>query len=739
MNCRKRSGLLTSTAFLALTALLVPNAAQAQSASGSEIETVTVTATKVTERQIDVPIPVTAINADTLVENNNTHLEDYVSQIPSLSIASQGNGRSAAIIRGISTGVGNNNPTVAITIDDVPIGSSTASGIGDALLPDIDPSVLQSVEVLRGPQGSLYGASSMGGLIRYVTSTPDLDETYGSAAVSGTAAAHGSQGGGVRAFVNTPIVKDTLGMQLSGFYRQDPGYVDNLRTNHDDFNVSRTTGGRAAFLWQITPNVSYELAAILQTRKSDGSSRVDVSFDRVPLNDSFYQVDRIPGTNRGSYNMAVYSGTLKANLGFADLSSVTSFTRSAFNGPQDASASFDRYLGYIYDADVVGSLDSRIDDYKRTGKFTQEIRLASQSGGSLEWMVGGFLTRETSLIKQAVYPVLAADGTRYDTNNLYTIYDPDNYREYAAFGSATYHFTPSFDLELGARISAQAQHTHSETGGLLNGGTTVDIGNQSANVFTYAITPRYHINEDMMVYARVATGYRPGGPNSAPGAPTSFGPDRTVNYEIGFKGIVIDNLMTVDASLFDIEWSNIQIETATVDNFNYIENGSTARSRGFELATMLTPGDGWSISANFSFVDATLRQDVSRSTLYGKKGERLPFSSKTSGSISVDKTVPLFADWKGFAGMTFAYQGSRYAAYPSSAAYSRFFMPAYGTLGLRAGVEYDTWKLSVYASNVLDQVGFTYAQSRNAATRTGQYDAAIIAPRTVGISLAKKF
>jgi len=146
-----RSGLLMSGAAFGVMALTA-TAAWAQSKTTGDIETVTVTATKSTEREIDVPIPVTAVSASDLAATNSLHIEDYASTIPGLNIASQGNGRAQAVIRGISTGRGS-NPTVSFTIDDVPIGSSTSGGIGDSILPEIDPTVLQSIEVLRGPQG----------------------------------------------------------------------------------------------------------------------------------------------------------------------------------------------------------------------------------------------------------------------------------------------------------------------------------------------------------------------------------------------------------------------------------------------------------------------------------------------------------------------------------------------------------------------------------------------------------
>jgi iron complex outermembrane recepter protein len=723
--------LLASSALLGVVCSLSGAALAAAADSENAVETVIVTGSKTNERQIDVAIPISVISADKLTLTNSVHLEDYAASMPGLSVTSQGNGRSGVVIRGITTGNGN-NPTVGITINDVPIGSN----MNDTIIPDLDPNILSSVEVLRGPQGSLYGASSMGGLIRYVTVQPSLTETSGSIGVSGSTVAEGGSGYGFHAMLTTPLVENTVGLQVSSFYRFDPGYIKNIADGKDNVNTARTVGGRIALLWQVSQDVSYELAAIFQTRKANGTNGIDVNLDRSAVDGNYYSQDRVPGTGRGYMNLAIYSGTLKADFGFADLTAITAFNRTAFNGPQDVSATFDRYLHYFgLDSDTYSSV---IKNYSQSNKFSQEIRLASKPGSDLEWMVGGFFTHEAYLSDQVIYVTEAATGADIGFPDLNTAYSPSAYTEYAAFGSVIYHFTSDFDLLLGARISALHQFYHEVDGGLMADAAD-DSSDSSANVFTWTVTPRYHISEDIMVYARVATGYRPGGPNSAANAPASYGPDRTTNYEVGFKGILVPDLLTVDASLFDIEWKNIQLQAATAGGYSYIQNGGAARSRGLEISTSLTPLDGLSINANFAYAEAVLTEDVNNSSLVANKGERLPYSSKTSGSLSVDQKFNIVDDINGSVGMTFNYYGSRYAVFPKTSGGDRFFVPAYGTVDLRAGVDKGDWAFSVYSRNVFDQVGFMYASSRDVITRTGSYNAGLISPRTVGVSLSRRF
>lgn len=708
------------------------------------IETVVVSAAKTNERQLDVAIPVSTISSDKLTRNNSMHLEDYASSMPGLSVASSGNGRTSVVIRGISTGNGN-NPTVGITLNDVPIGSN----MNDTVIPDIDPSILQSVEVLRGPQGSLYGASSMGGLIRYVTKDPSLYGTSGSVGVTASTVAEGGNGYGIHGMLTTPIIEGKLGLQASSFYRFDPGYIDNVRNNQHDINTARTTGGRVALLWQITPDISYQLSGLWETRKSNGTNGTDTTIDRVASNGDFYTQDRIPGTGKGYMNLSIYTGTLKADFGWGDLTAVTAFNRTAFNGPQDVSQTFDRYLDSYFPAYLqsylglsdtefdIDNYQSAIKNYSQSDKFSQEVRLASKDDGDLKWMVGAFFTHESYLSDQVIYVADATTGKAVDFPAMDTAYAPSAYTEYAAFGSATYNFTKQFDLQVGGRIAALHQSYREEDGGLMADDS--EKGDSSSNVFTWAITPRYHITKDMMVYARIATGYRPGGPNSASDAPLTYGPDRTTNYEVGFKGILVPDLLTVDASVYNIEWRNIQLQAATSTGYSYIQNGGAARSRGFEITASITPLAGLTITPNFSYSDATLTQSVNNSSVVADKGDRLPYSSKTSGSLAVDQAFPITADIAGNIGGTFNYYGSRFTVFAKTDGGERFKMPAYGTLDLRAGLMKGDWNLSLYVKNVFSQVGFMKGSARDTVNRTGAYDAAVIAPRTVGVSLTRNF
>ncbi|MDE1150642.1 MAG: TonB-dependent receptor [Azospirillaceae bacterium] len=735
---KSRSGIRALLATTILTTFsfssLAAYAADASDNSADDLQEIVVTAQKKSERLMDVPASIAVVSADTLLQTNSTQMRDFYSQVPGLNVISSGNGRSTIAIRGITTG-GGNNPTVGFTIDDVPIGGG---GLGDSVVPELDPSSIQQIEVLRGPQGTLYGAASMGGLIRYVTAAPNLDETFGQVAISGSSVAHGGEGGGGRAYINVPIVEGVLGLRVSAFGRMDPGYMTNANSGQTQINVTRTEGGRASLLWQITPDISYQVSGTYQHSLAQGSANEYVDINRKTLYGDYTQAP-ISGLNSGYTDMGIYNGNLKADLGFANLVAVTSYSHTVFNGPQDVSGTFGRYLSYFFPSTAIPSLGAGIYNYYQMNKLSQEVRLESQPGGKLDWMVGGFATNEDNLNRQNIYVATKADGKNVGFPDLYTVFGPSHYREYAGFGSLTYHFDDKLDFTFGGRWSRQFQEDYSNIGGVLEGDNTITDLHSNSSVFTYSLGPQYHITKDMMVYGRVSTGYRPGGPNDAPGEAASYQPDTTTNYEIGFKGVLVDHLLSIDASIYDIEWDAIQLQAASPTGFSYIQNGGTARSRGGEVNLTVTPSEGLTLVANLDYTDATLTENVRTSGLYGNTGDRLPFSARFTGSLSADQKFHITEGFNGFVGATVSYVGDRYSVFNTTATGARFYMPAYTTFDVRTGFTHDDWSVSFYGKNLTDKIAFVGGTPLDTITRTGTYSGGIIQPRTFGINISRDF
>src|SRR5579862_771947 len=239
-------------------------------AEDSKLTEVVVTAQKQGEQDLkDVPIPISVLNGDQLADTSQVLLKDYVSSVPGLNLLPGTNGIQYLSIRGITTGIA--NPVVGFMIDDVPYGAFS----NQAEVPDIDPGDLARIEVLRGPQGTLYGDASMGGLINYVTKQPSTDGFSGRFE-TGTDFIQNGAGPGynLRASANVPIT-DQLAIRISGFERQDPGYIDNPLLNETGVNKANAYGGKFALLWQVTPDTSVAFSALGQYTKQDGLSYIE--------------------------------------------------------------------------------------------------------------------------------------------------------------------------------------------------------------------------------------------------------------------------------------------------------------------------------------------------------------------------------------------------------------------------------------------------------------------------------
>src|SRR5262245_23362293 len=329
----------------------------------------------------DVPVAVAVLAPDALASAQNTRIRDYYLAVPGLNAAPQVGGAQSLSIRGVTTG-GLGIPTVGFLIDDIPLGST--AGFGGSLVPDIDPGNLSRIEVLRGPQGTLYGARAVGGLINYITEKPSTAAAFGRIEAGGSAVDGGGQPGlSVRGLVNLPV-NDRTAVQASGFVRGEPGYVDNNLANERDVNSSHGLGGRAALLFEPSSSLSVKFAALFENIKADGSADVFRSL----LPDGFRQA-YVNGAGFSKRKTELYSTHINAKLGFADLTSITSLNRFAFSAVWDRSPNFSSFAQQQYG--VAGAVAA---PYFATKKITQEVRLNKGGSSRFQWLLGGFFTDE---------------------------------------------------------------------------------------------------------------------------------------------------------------------------------------------------------------------------------------------------------------------------------------------------------------------------------------------------------
>jgi iron complex outermembrane recepter protein len=693
---------------------------------GLKLEEIVVSAQKRgDERLQDVPIPITVLDADKLASNSQVLLRDYAATIPGFNVSPNFAGNQNLTIRGISTG-GLSTPTVGVLVDDLPYGSSATNGNA---VPDIDPGDLARIEVLRGPQGTLYGANSMGGLMKFVTVDPSTAGYSGRIEVGTNSVHNGDEFGYmVRASSNIPL-SDSLAVRLSGSVREDPGYIDNPALSKEGVNETRADTARLSAMWQPTDAVSLKLSALYQHTELDALHEALVQPGLGELQQNF-----LPNAGKSHQTVQAYGATLKAKLGDVDLTSATGYNVNEYDSSLDYSFAFGARVQQAFGA-IAGAIYHGNSNIK---KFSQELRASGSIGARIEWLAGGFYTHEDT----PRFPrVEAVDVTTGGFLGEYYQFDgPTTFREYAVFADLTYQITDRFDVQIGGRESdirvelSEARFAGPYAATIPNPVTPGAISN--ANAFTYLLTPRFKISPDLMLYARFASGYRPGGPNTvfSPGLPTQVEPDKTNNYEIGLKGEFLEHKLVVDASLYYIDWKDIQIQVRDpVSNFIYSTNGSGAKSEGVELAVTSMPLTGLTIGAWLTYDNAVLIETIPPGPSYGAAGDRLPFTSRRSGNLSVERSFALSDTVTGYVGGMVSYVGERLGQLTATPERQTF--PSYTKTDLRAGVKYASWTVNAFVNNVTDErglinggVGYFYPAAR-----------IYITPRTVGLSVARTF
>jgi len=260
------------------------------------------------------------------------------------------------------------------------------------------------------------------------------------------------------------------------------------------------------------------------------------------------------------------------------------------------------------------------------------------------------------------------------------------------------------------------------------------------NAFTYLVTPEYKFSPDLMTYLRVASGYRPGGPNAEAtvyGLPDHFDPDRTLNYEIGVKGDALERRISFDMSLYYIDWSRIQVYVSDPVTFNsFNTNAGKAKSEGAELSTTAHPLEGLTLSAWVSWDEAILTHALPATGAYGLPGDRLPYSPRFSGNFSVNQEFPLGADLTGFLGASLAYVGAREGEFQPVPTLIRTTLPPYAKADVRAGLRTGEWTINLFANNITDRRG---QLSNVGPLPDGAIRINYMQPRPIGVSVWKTF
>ncbi|MFN3369976.1 MAG: TonB-dependent receptor [Sphingomonadaceae bacterium] len=733
-----------------------------------------VTAQRREQLVIDVPQSISVIGGEVLTRQQAATFLDFAALAPGFTVTQTNLGESRLILRGVNTGsVGS---TVAVYVDDVPFGSSGSLSNGGILAGDFDTSDIARIEVLRGPQGTLYGSNALGGVLKYVTALPSTDGFEAAARGGIEDTRDGGAGYLATAMVNIPL-GDKLAFRASGHYRFNPGIVDAVGLNRSGVDDAESYGGRFSLLFTPTESVSVRLFALLQNIDVDSPSSFTVDpltlrpvhpVTAAPTRGQRLRYQRYPELNAVDYRL--YSGTLDWDFGPAVLTSVTSYAIQDQRQVSDISTNAARATaGVVYRPTNPSSVGLFFQNDIRLEKFTQEVRLASSGNDRLEWLVGGYYTKEDSRLGQRFAPFDLASGALIPPAGTFGPFVFDqfvtanikaDYEEVAGFGSATLHLGERFDITAGLRYSHNRQSSTQSVIQLGNGAP--QNGRSSEGVWTWSVAPRFDLSENSAVYARVAKGYRPGGPNFVPpGAPanypTEFGADTVVSYEVGLRAQTADRSLGLDLTLFHLDWDNILIVSTVTTPAGPVgvnSNGRRARSRGLEATLTMRPTQGLAVVANTAITDAKLRDDTvppggGANLTGGLAGDQLPYSPRYTANLSADYEWRLTDDAVAYVGSSIRIMGNQTGGFNNAyrtAFGRRIQIDGYATLDLRAGVEWGNFSIALHARNLTNSYGIVSAGEFPFAVPAAiggsgiqLANATSIRPRTLGAVVGVRF
>jgi outer membrane receptor protein involved in Fe transport len=677
---------------------------------------ITISATRRRELIRDVPLAMTAVAAERLQEVGAKSLNDYLATQPGVILQNSGvsdNGGSI-VIRGLTAGIDSNSPTT-VYLDDTPLAAGTTF--------DLDLLDLRRFEVLRGPQGTLYGASAMGGVLKYVSNEPDTYNLSGKVGVGLSQTKSGGLNKQARAVVNVPLSQDVAALRVAVVGTHDDGYVDATGpAGKSNVNKKDGSGGRISLLVTPTKQLSLKFVAMTQTLKSEGNDRISYDFaSRQPkAGDLVYEGLVFAEPRKGQRQL--YAGTVEYDLGWARFSSITSSQRSKDDLVTDFS-SFAQAFGF--DRGIVVNNISQNRD-------TQEFRLVSQAGGSFDWLLGAYYNKSdsTSYGLTQGYSGATAVPFQQDTGT-------SRFKEQALYGNVTWNATPELAITGGLRAAS-----YKKTDTVVQSSAPAKTIQFDESPKTYLLTAKYRLTSQSNLYARVASGYRPGGVNFAavdatntpiPGAPASYGTDEAVTYEAGYKASLGAGA-SLEVTVFNTDWKNLQQVTRSALG-GFTSNLGKARIRGLEAAASLQPTPALTLGAALSLLDPKLLTDSPG--LGGKDGDRLPSSAKVAAALTGRYAFEL-AGRGAFAALNASYQGSRYSSFEGSPSAPNFVMPGFLQIDTAAGINLGAFDLGLYVRNLADKRGIIGAATSETLP-IGRTYARVITPRTIGITLGASF
>lgn len=700
---------------------------------------IVVTATRRESTLQSVGAPIQVISGAQLDRAGASRFEDYILAVPSVSFRDQGNGATRLALRGISnvagadSGAGSTVSTVGLYLGDIPIQ-------GTSVLPDLAIYDLQRVEVLKGPQGTLYGEGAVGGAVRFLPNPVRLSRFEGSAELAGFVPEAGDFGWRARGALNLPIIADHLGVRLVASYRNEGGFIDNIRTGVNDANSAEGYSVRATLRAEPTDRLALEVFGMVNRDRLDDFNQVNSLLGDLQNNlaERQYNLSR----------MKLFAGTINYDFGAAQLTSVTSY------------GTFDRNFRVRFPAlgpilrrfGTVTAEPENFDVDQRT--ITQETRLVSVGDNRFDWVLGYFFRdrRSLSYISIDLLPddlasvnsgLAALNLATFPSEQLVVSHIDDFYKQHAVYGEGTYGITDTLDLTIGLRWFVERIHFRSSTD---SSSILASLRNRNAgSLIERGVIPRFNLtwrpSRSITAYAQVAKGFRSGGVNFqaalGAGEPT-YGSDNLWNYELGLKTSFLDGQVRANLAAYRTDWSDIQsnfflfLPALNLD-LGLINNGGVARIYGLEGEIFVQPVRGLTFSANAAYLDAKLKEPAPGSNIIA--GQQLPnapaVTFATSGeyrsSVGENTSAWIKADYQ-FTDK----QRLRFA----TRTFDGFPLDAYGIANARVGLDIDSHTIQLFVQNIFDTRG-QLGQGLSLLTNTANPEILTITrPRTIGVQFS---
>ncbi|MBW2367388.1 MAG: TonB-dependent receptor [Deltaproteobacteria bacterium] len=671
------------------------------------LENTVVTASKREVRIQNIPMSIQALTGETLEKIGSDGFEDFIYRIPGLTINVGSNGFNSLQIRGISAIA--DSPTASATvgfyIDDTPI--SSALQAPDAALFD-----LERIEVLKGPQGTLYGEGSLGGTVRLITRKPEMNEFEGKIQLTGSKTENSSgYSYKTNALVNVPLIDDKLALRVSGSHNNDDGFVDDANSGDEGTNSYRKSNIRATFRFEPFEKLSISPTFIYQ--KIDGGSP---AYDS-PLYPDLTWFRELPYNEDFGDEYKLFALTFEYNLGWAELTSNTSYYDRDLTLLADASLTNNSFMKPFLAA--VFGLDSpfiRTDGASQTETFTQELRLVSTAKGPFSWVFGGFYRDRENGDQWHLPSAPLLLGTGNETIFAFDVMQTAE--QIAVFGDVNYAILDNLILTGGARWFREEIEGNSlyqqiflnpfNPFELVSGRTQSEVTDDDV-LFKLALA--YNPVDNMMLYTQFTQGIRPGGTNERSAdfgfgqrVDPTFDSDSTNNYEAGIKSDWFDGRLRINAAYYYIDWQDVQVSDVGEIGQSFIINASEARSTGFEMELLTQPVYGLTLGLNLNYsIEAEITEETATARGTIPNGAPLPWSPELSGSAFAEYAFPIRQGLMGYAGADVQFMDEQFVQTQTGLS-SPTALDGYETVNLHAGVTAANWGVQILVSNVTDEL-----------------------------------